>query len=147
MTPASKGPRVLFDIDVIFDVLARRTPFFTDSSGVLAACEQGLCRGFVAGHTVPTLAYLLAKHADHAVVRRKLADVLRIMEVAPVDQTVIEAALASDFKELEDAVQMATAMAVGADYLATRNLRDFAAGPVLALAPADLLPLLSSAAG
>ena len=147
MTPASEGPRVLFDIDVVLDVLARRTPFFADSSGLLAACERGLCHGFIAGHTIPTLAYLLGKHADRVVARRKLTDLLRIVQVAPVDQRVIEAALASDFKDLEDAVQMATATAVDADYLATRNLKDFTAGPILALAPADLLPLLSSVAG
>lgn len=144
MTAASEGrPRILLDVDVILDVLARRAPFFTDSCALLSACESGRCTAFVAGHTIPTLAYLLSKHADAGTARSALAGLLRLVEVVPVDRTTIEEALAFDFKDFEDAVQMAAAAAIDADYVATRNVKDFAKGPVAAIAPADLVPLLA----
>jgi hypothetical protein len=59
----------------------------------------------------------------------------------------IERAIASGFADFEDAVQMAAAAAAGTDYLATRNLKDFSAGPVPAIAPAELLPLLGPTPG
>jgi hypothetical protein len=37
---------------------------------------------------------------------------------------------------------MAAAAALQAEYVVTRNLKDFSRGPVPAIAPADLLPLL-----
>ena len=41
-----------------------------------------------------------------------------------------------------DAVQMAAARQAGADYLVTRDRAGYAAGPLPALAPAELLALL-----
>jgi hypothetical protein len=59
-----------------------------------------------------------------------------------VDAEVIDRALPSAFRDFEDAVQMAAAVAAGADYVATRDVKDFSAGPVPAVTPAELLPLL-----
>ncbi len=137
-------PLVLVDVDVVLDVLARREPFVVDSAALLAACEMGRCRGMVAAHTVTTVSYLLEKHRDAAYARRQLAELLRIVRVASVDVAVIDRALTSAFGDFEDAVQMAAAVAAGADYVATRNVKDFSAGPIPAVTPAELLPLLRS---
>lgn len=142
--PAPRTPRVLLDVDVILDVLARREPFFADSAAVLAACETGRCTGMIAAHTATTLAYLLTKFHDSAHARRQLADLLRIVEAASVDGEVMCRALAGGFADFEDGVQMCAAAVAGADYVVTRNLPDFSKGPVPALTPAELLPLLHS---
>jgi predicted nucleic acid-binding protein len=136
--------RVLLDVDVILDVFARREPFFQDSAALLAACETGRCEGMVAAHTVTTLWYLLTKYHDAAYARGRVADVLRIVAVAPVDEDVIRNALTGRLADFEDGVQMAAAAGVEADYVATRNLADFSRGPVPALAPAELLALLDA---
>jgi len=133
---------VLIDVDVILDVLTRREPFFADSAALLAACETGRCAGLVAAHTITTLWYLLAKYHDSSYAREKTAELLRIVRVAPVDEEVIRAALSLGLADFEDAVQGQAAAAAGADYVVTRNLSDFSRGPVPAIAPAELLPLL-----
>lgn len=137
-------PLVLVDVDVVLDVLARREPFFADSSSVLAACETGRCRGLIAAHTVATLSYLLGKHLGAKRANARVADLLRIVRIAAVDERVIRHALASDLSDFEDSVQMAAAALSGAEYLVTRNLAHFSAGPVPALAPAEFLPLLEA---
>jgi predicted nucleic acid-binding protein len=134
--------KVLLDVDVILDVLARRNPFFADAASVLAACELGRCRGLVAAHSVTTLHYLLRKYRGEVQARGSLADLLRILRVATVNAKVIQQALTSDSPDFEDAVQMAAAVAARADHVVTRNLRHFSASPVPALQPAELLPLL-----
>jgi predicted nucleic acid-binding protein len=136
--------RVLLDVDVILDVLARREPFFGDSAALLAACETGICEGLVAAHTVTTLWYLLAKHHDAAYARSRVSELLRIVQVAPVDADVIQRALVGGLADFEDGVQMAAATGAAADYVVTRNLADFSRGPVPALAPAELLALLDA---
>jgi hypothetical protein len=127
---------------VVLDVLARREPCFADSAAMLAACETGRCHGLVAAHTVTTLFYLLAKYRDTATARSCVRDLLRIVEVAPVDREVIEQALGAPCDDFEEDVQMAAAATAGADYVVTRNLSHFTGGPLPALAPAEFLPLL-----
>ena len=140
--PVTRPLRVLLDVDVILDVLTQREPFFEDSAALLAACETGRCEGLMAAHTVTTLWYLLAKYHHAAYARGRVADLLRIVRVAAVDEEVIQRALVGGVADFEDGVQMAAATAVAADYLATRNLADFSKGPIPALAPAELLALL-----
>lgn len=136
--------RVLLDVDVILDVFTKREPLFQDSAALLAACETGRCEGMVAAHTVTTLWYLLTKYHDAAYARGRVAELLRIVGVAPVDEDVIRTALTGGFADFEDAMQMAAATGAAADYVATRNLADFSRGPVPALAPAELVALLDA---
>jgi hypothetical protein len=68
----------------------------------------------VAAHTVTTIAYMLRKHHDMASARAMLAELLRIVEVTPVDRDTIDRELASDLPDFEVAVQMAAAGAAGA---------------------------------
>jgi predicted nucleic acid-binding protein len=134
--------QVLIDLNVILDVLQRREPFYEMSASVLANIETGQVVGWVAAHSLTTLFYLLAKHhsANHA--RVALTEILNLLSVAAVDQTVIEQALNLPYQDFEDAVQMMAAVQTGADYVITRNPRDYKEGPLPALMPAELLALL-----
>jgi hypothetical protein len=71
-----------------------------------------------------------------------IGELLDIMSVAAVDQRAIEQALALPYQDLEDAVQMTAAAQAGAQYLITRNVRDYGGGPLPVLRPAELLALL-----
>jgi predicted nucleic acid-binding protein len=136
------GCRALLDINVILDVLRRRQPFYEDSAAMLAAAETGRLTGLVAAHSVTTLFSLLAKFGSPDTARVNTIELLSVLEVAPVDGHVLEQALALPYRDLEDAVQMAAARQAGADYLVTRDRAGYAAGPLPALAPAELLALL-----
>jgi hypothetical protein len=57
--------------------------------------------------------------------REKTADLLKIVDVAAVDRQVIGAARALDFADLEDAVRVCAGVALAADYVVTRNVKDF----------------------
>jgi len=46
-------------------------------------------------------------------------------------------------KDFEDAMQVAAAMACGAERIATRNLRYYTNSPIKAISPKSLLDLLS----
>jgi hypothetical protein len=83
-----------------------------------------------------------AKHQSSAVARTCLADLLRIVEVAPVDRTVIDGALGLSVADFEDSVQMMAGACAGAESVVTRNVSDFGGGPLPALTPGELLPLL-----
>ncbi len=135
-------PSVLFDLDVILDVLQQREPFFDMSARALANAETGLVQGWVAAHSLTTLFYLLARYQSAEQARIALTGLMTFLSVAPVDQAVIEQALNLPYQDFEDAVQMMAAVRCGAQYLVTRNVHHYKAGPLPVLQPAELLALL-----
>jgi hypothetical protein len=134
--------RVLVDLNIVLDVLQRREPFYAMSARVLASAETGRIEGWIAAHSITTLFHLYAKTQSAEQARVKLGELLSILSVAAVDQTVIEQALNLPYRDFEDAVQMMAAVRIGAQYLVTRNVSDYKGGPIPALEPAELLALV-----
>ena len=66
--------------------------------------------------------------------------------VAPTSTASAAYAAGLPMRDFEDALQVAAAVACGADTIATRNLRDYAKSPVKADTPANLLKRLSKIA-
>lgn len=134
--------RILIDLNVVVDVLNKREPFFEASAAVLAAAETGHIEGWLAAHSVTTLFYLIAKNTSSAAARVQLTRLVQFLKIAAVDGRTIEQALALPYKDFEDAVQMMAGVHVGVEYMVTRDLSGFKAGPLPALTPPELLALL-----
>jgi hypothetical protein len=138
-------PVILVDLNIILDVLYKREPFYELSARVLSLIESGQVAGFIASHSLPTLFYLLEK--DKAVKNAKtvITHLLQFLNVAPVDQQTIEQALNLDYRDFEDAIQMSSALQCKADYLITRNTKDFNPPLLPVMQPVEFLAIFSSA--
>ena len=134
--------KVLIDLNLILDVLQKREPFYAASARVLACAETGVVEGIVAAHTLTTLFYLVARDQSAATARIALTELLQFLAVASVGHATIEQALNLPYNDFEDAVQMMAAVQAGAQYLVTRNVQDYKAGPLPALQPVELLALV-----
>ena len=139
-----RAARVLIDLNIVLDTLQRREPHYADSARVLAHAETGDIDGLMAVHSWTTLFYLYARNQSADQARVHLTDLMQFVSVAAVDQTVIEQALNLPYGDFEDAVQMMAAVRAGADYLLTRNVRDYKSGPLPVLQPAELLALIDA---
>ena len=135
--------RVLFDSDVILDVLAQRQPFVIASARALNTVTQKLVQGYVSGHAVTNIFYILRRQVGTDAARELLARLLERIQVASVTDGVIRQALESSIKDFEDAVTSAAANAIGLEVIVTRNTSDFAASSVPAMPPEDFLAMLS----
>ena len=71
-----------------------------------------------------------------------LTELLAVLSVVAVDDTVICKAISWGWADFEDAVQMATASEADADYLVTQNTCDFHDGLLPVIEPAAFLALL-----
>lgn len=138
----SNKPTVLVDINILLDVLQKREPFFESSARLLSLIENGKVKGFIASHSVTTLFYLIKKDRSSADAKATITSILQFMQVAAVDQNTIEQALNLDYHDFEDAVQMISALQCKADYLITRNLRDYQPPLLPVLQPVDFLAIL-----
>jgi predicted nucleic acid-binding protein len=135
--------RVLFDTNVVLDVLLDRQPYVEASAAAWAAVETGVAEGMLAAHAVTTIHYLVRKERGNAKARRIVSAILRVFGVAAVDAAVLQEALELPWPDFEDAVTAAAARAAGCEFIVTRDPKGFRGSPVRSLTPEAATPLLA----
>lgn len=133
--------QVLFDSDVLIDVLGQRKPFVLASAQALNRVTQSQVQGFVSGHAVTNIFYILRRQVGSEAARALLARLLRNLQVASVTNEVIWAALQSSITDFEDAVTSEAASAAGADIIITRNTPDFVASSIPTMLPEEFVAM------
>ena len=133
--------RLLFDTNIVLDVLLDRKPWAETSAAVWAIAETGRCEGILAAHAVTTIHYLLRKETGNPGAKRVISAILRIFRVAAVDGTVLDEALQLPLSDFENAVTAASASIAGCDYIVTRDPKGFRGSLVRPFTPEAILPL------
>lgn len=137
--------RILIDTNVILDVALERQPYLMLSEHILVYVEQGILEGYASASTFTDLYHLIRKARGRKWTIDFLVRLLTFCPIATVDQSVISNALKASFKDFEDAVQHATAIANQLDAIVTRNPQDFPEDSLQILTPETLVQQLSSA--
>ncbi|MEM9216404.1 MAG: PIN domain-containing protein [Cyanobacteria bacterium P01_F01_bin.150] len=135
--------QVLFDSDVVLDVLANREPFVIASAKALDTIMQERSRGYISGHAVTNIFYILRRQVGREAAIALLARLLANLQIASVTDSVIRAALQSSMTDFEDAVTSEAAHALALDFIVTRNTRDFRQSLVPAIQPEAFCASLS----
>ena len=131
--------RLLIDANILLDVLQNREPHCRDAALLWKLCETGRAEGHVATLTFANLVYVMRRELapeQLAEVWNRLALIFRFSDLTEAD---IAQAARMQWDDFEDAVQSAIAERIRADYIVTRNVRDFAKSAVPALTPAEYL--------
>ena len=130
--------KVLIDTNIILDVLCQRPGLFEDSTEIFKLCEVGKVSGIVSALSVPNLVYIMRKELDAEKIQEILDRLSLIFYIADLKADDLRKAADINFKDYEDAVQSACAVRMRADYIITRNVKDFA-GSRVALKPSEFL--------
>lgn len=85
--------------------------------------------------------YLVERARTRHVALSAVRDLLSIVDVAAVGREDMHRALTLGLKDFEDAVQVAAALGVGADYLVTRDTKHFRTAPIEIRTPGEVLAL------
>jgi predicted nucleic acid-binding protein len=136
--------RILFDTNVVLDVLLDRRPYAPASAAAWAVVETGVSEGMLAAHSVTTIHYLVRKELGNIKSRRIISAILRVFGVAAVDGTVLQEALQLPFSDFEDAVTAAAARLAGCQWIVTRDPKGFRGSPVRCLTPEAVTPLFDN---
>ena len=134
---------VLVDTDVLIDVVLDRAPFADHAAALLDALERGPSRGWLAWHSISNFYYLVSATQGRAATFTFLDELTQFLDVAPTTRDHLRRALKFELKDFEDAMQVGAATACGADFIATRNVRDFRKSPIPAVTPAQALARLA----
>src|SRR5215470_17506269 len=131
--------RVLFDTDVILDVLLDRPEFAEPATALFEANEQGLLDGYISAITPVNLFYIAQKLKGAEMARRVVGELLAIFRICPLNQATLQTALPLPLADYEDAVQLASALAADLDVIVTRNLEDYKNASLPVFSPTELL--------
>lgn len=136
--------RVLVDINVLIDVLAKREPFLASAVEIWSAVETGRIRGLVSADSFSTIYYLLRRASNHRTALRALRLIRDVFEIVSLDEQLINQALDSSIGDFEDAVQYVSALRGEADCIVTRDLGHFRGVEIPVLAPDAFLASIES---
>lgn len=130
--------RLLFDTNVVLDVMLDREPHVAASAEVLSRVEAGDVTGCICATTVTTIHYLATRALGAARSLGEVRKLLSLFELAPVNRTVLETALDLGFPDYEDAVLHEAARQVSAQGIVTRNSRHFKKASLPVYTPEEL---------
>ena len=136
--------KILFDTNVILDVMLLREPFLDSSAFLLAEVERKNIEGFVCSTTVTTIHYLVEKTKGRKTALSQIENLLKIFQVTQVDKSCLESALKSKITDFEDAVLNESAFRKGVDGIVTRNEKDFKQSKLTIYNPEELLKILKA---
>ena len=88
----------------------------------------------MATHSIPNLFYILRKDMTEEDRRNVLLRLCKILKVEGIDQHQIMCALnKKDFSDFENCLQTECAIVIQADYIITRNIKDFSQSHIPAI--------------
>lgn len=139
--------KVLFDTNVVLDVLLDREPHTDVAVKLFALVDNGRLEGSICATTVTTIYYIAAKSFGRKRAQNQVREILGLFSVADVDRDVLDRALDLDFADFEDAVVHEAARASGASAIVTRDGGDFTNASLPVFDPHELLAAIAAAAG
>ncbi len=136
--------KVLIDTNVLIDFLTKRNQTFYESAGkIINYCFCKKIKGCIAAHTVMNSFYVLRKIYTLSQMRNIFLHLSQHIDIISIDNSKIQKALNNNaFTDFEDCLQAECALSSGADYIVTRNIKDFVNSSVPAILPEDFLKLI-----
>lgn len=136
--------KVLFDTDVVLDLLLARTDYVGDAEALFDAHDRNEIDAFISAITPANVFYIAGKVLGRPDTLQAIYELLASVEVSAVNQHVLQSALNSPISDFEDAIQSASAVNAKLDAIVTRNLSDYKNSPLPVYSPSDFLALLAA---
>ncbi len=132
-----KNMRLMIDANIILDVLQKREPFYLDSSKVLKMCETNMAEGHLSTLTFTNLVYIMRRELNSEKIEQVLKTLSLICCFDDLTLSDIINAASIQWDDFEDAVQATIAKRINADYIITRNVKDYRKCSIMAMTPSE----------
>lgn len=133
---------LMLDNNIILDHIGRREPFYRLSRLTCLLGITGEAETYISVNMLTDLFYLLRKDYGSQGAQKMLDENLSSLKLAGVSPDDAKTALSLRWNDFEDALVAQCARKIGADYIITRNVRDFRESSVRAITPEELFEIL-----
>ena len=135
---------LMLDANIVIDHIGRREPFYELSRRVCLLGITGEAATYISTNMATDIYYLLRKDYGSQEAQRMIEEDLSFLALAGVDPQDVHEALALRWGDFEDCLVAQCARKIGADYIITRNTRDFTRSSIKALTPEQLFEELAA---
>lgn len=116
---------VFVDTNIVIDLLQKRDEFYKEAQELFTLADRKKVKLYISALTFANTYYILSRFYSTDEAKKMLSKFKVLVEVLPTTDKIIELALASDFKDFEDAIQFYTALESSLEAIITRNKKDF----------------------
>jgi len=117
---------LLIDTNVVLDYLLRREPFYESAAKLVLLSEKRYIDSFISATSVTDIFYIAKKELKNKEkVFELIKSILKTVRVASVNEKSIYEALELKWNDFEDSVQYVVGENIFAEYIITRNSKDF----------------------
>jgi predicted nucleic acid-binding protein len=131
--------KVFVDTDICIDLLSGRMPFNKSAELLFSQADTGKIKICVSSLSFLNIDYVLLSQYSTTHSRQIIAKFKTLVQVLSVDSKTIDLAIASDFKDFEDAIQYSCALEHNLTTIITRNLKDYKKATIKVLTPETFL--------
>ena len=128
---------VMFDINVVLDIVAHREPFYEDSCAAYLKVIGDGDSSYLSVHALSTLYYLLGAAPTRKQRKAAMAWIFGAFKVAGLSANEVEVARNLAMSDFEDALVVAAAKSSRCGCIVTRNVRDFSGCGMRVTDPVD----------
>jgi predicted nucleic acid-binding protein len=134
--------KIVIDINIFMDFLFKREGH-EKVAEIFKHCIKGSIRGFSCAHEITTLSYFLRKsNKDKMKIKKTISGIMKRFKVIAINEEILNKALFSDIEDFEDAVIEISSKKNAADYILTRNIKDFKKSVIKPITPEELLLII-----
>ena len=132
--------KTVYDTCIIIDALQNRVPFYPLAQQLILAAAENRIDAVLTAKALMDIHYLMRKflHSEEAA-RAEIAKLIELFEIESTTEEDCKEALRSEMSDFEDAAMAAAAGRIGADFIVTRNVKDYTRSPVPAILPGELV--------
>ena len=136
--------KILFDINIILDVMLLRKQFLNSATQLLVEVENKNIEGYLSSSSITTIFYLIQKEKNTKLAHEKVSELLSIFDLSTIDKSIFISALNSQFTDFEDSVIHESAYRQGIEGIVTRNTKDFKHSKIPIYDPNELLSIFNT---
>ena len=133
---------LMIDNNIVLDHSLDRQPHAEKSRLVCLLGITDEARTFISVNMLTDLFYVLRKEYDSERAQEILDDELSFLQLVGISPEDAKRTLAKRWPDFEDALVAECASKINADYIITRDEKDFARSPIKAISPEELFDIL-----
>ena len=129
----------------VLDLFIRREPYYENAARINVLSEKGHISGYISASAVTDIYYVAKKElGKKEIVVGLLENLLKTIHIAAVTESGIHEALDLRWDDFEDSVQYVAGRSISADYIITRNPKDYIGSEITVVTPEMFLSLIAS---
>ena len=133
--------KIFINVNVFIDVMTKRSGWSESLRVLNLARRSQEIESWTSALTLPLLYFFRRRVEDESAARADAQAILKGLLLVPMNETILDRALASAGPDFEDNIQLASAESISVNHLITRNIKDFDVAQIAVLNPENWLLL------